>query len=653
MDLTVKSALTKGIEAHKAGQLQEADKFYTAILKVQPTHPDANHNMGVLAVGVGKVEESIPFFETALKSNSTITQFWLSYIDALTKLGRLDDAQAAHDDAKHKGIKGEALDKLQATISDKKGFSSPNMLNTSEINKALHLAKKYARDGLFDKAQSIYKDILHKFPKNKRAVQGLKRLSDKTSVNEVKPQKDPPKEQLQRLIIQFNQGQLQQVLEEVELLLEDFQNSVVLYNLKGAINAGLKKFDIAIASYKQAIKIKPDYAEAHCNLANAFRDMGDPENAIRNYKKAIKIKPNFAEAYNNLGLALYEKGNFQEAKKNFEYAIKNRPNFAEAYNHLGLTLNSQGKLENAQNNFLFALKIKPNYLSAKLNIIEFLTSSTPSQKVLHPLFNSEREIRKIDINSIAKDFIPDSKVTKLIFDCTDILKKYDITVISKQSQIYRKNSIDLDCKRHKSVFFKHGIIPEFCFGCYKVQVEPTSVIELIKLFLVFDRLNLNKNNTRKCMVETRADISGFYKGLIYCSSLDEANKIADKIHIRIKKALGREIDIKVKRGCSEYPLSFPDYKYINNAGPQPMNYNKNWKLQEEYHDKQYPFNRKASISPTLSGLSLSDVLIIRNWLSYAIGIGDVSITRLNNSTIFIQDFFQLAESRLSRHPFSN
>ena len=330
--------------------------------------------MGVLAVGVGKVEESIPFFETALKSNSTITQFWLSYIDALTKLGRLDDAQAAHDDAKHKGIKGEALDKLQATISDKKGFSSPNMLNTSEINKALHLAKKYARDGLFDKAQSIYKDILHKFPKNKRAVQGLKRLSDKTSVNEVKPQKDPPKEQLQRLIIQFNQGQLQQVLEEVELLLEDFQNSVVLYNLKGAINAGLKKFDIAIASYKQAIKIKPDYAEAHCNLANAFRDMGDPENAIRNYKKAIKIKPNFAdpycnlgsllknkedlkntirnykkaikikpnfaEAYNNLGLALYEK---QFVQKNFEYAIKNSPT-AEAYNHLGLTL-KQGKLE--------------------------------------------------------------------------------------------------------------------------------------------------------------------------------------------------------------------------------------------------------------------------------------------------------------------
>ncbi|MBT6365849.1 MAG: hypothetical protein HOJ68_06715, partial [Bacteroidetes bacterium] len=51
--LTIDQALQKGIEAHKAGQMQEADRLYTPILKVQPKHHDANHNMGVLAVGVG------------------------------------------------------------------------------------------------------------------------------------------------------------------------------------------------------------------------------------------------------------------------------------------------------------------------------------------------------------------------------------------------------------------------------------------------------------------------------------------------------------------------------------------------------------------------------------------------------------------------
>ena len=57
----IRSSITKGIEAHKAGKVEEADQYYTAILKANPKHPDANHNMGVLAVGVGKVEQALPF----------------------------------------------------------------------------------------------------------------------------------------------------------------------------------------------------------------------------------------------------------------------------------------------------------------------------------------------------------------------------------------------------------------------------------------------------------------------------------------------------------------------------------------------------------------------------------------------------------------
>ena len=56
MDLTLDEALQQGIEAHRAGQIQEAERLYAAILKAQPNHSDANHNMGVLAVGVGKIQ---------------------------------------------------------------------------------------------------------------------------------------------------------------------------------------------------------------------------------------------------------------------------------------------------------------------------------------------------------------------------------------------------------------------------------------------------------------------------------------------------------------------------------------------------------------------------------------------------------------------
>ena len=86
MELTLDQALEKGVEAHKAGKVQEADRYYTAILKANPKHSDANHNMGVLAVGIGKVEAALPFFKTALEANSNIAQYWLSYIDGLIKL---------------------------------------------------------------------------------------------------------------------------------------------------------------------------------------------------------------------------------------------------------------------------------------------------------------------------------------------------------------------------------------------------------------------------------------------------------------------------------------------------------------------------------------------------------------------------------------
>ena len=44
MELTIEQAMQRGTNAHKQGQLDQAERFYNAILKTQPLHPDANHN---------------------------------------------------------------------------------------------------------------------------------------------------------------------------------------------------------------------------------------------------------------------------------------------------------------------------------------------------------------------------------------------------------------------------------------------------------------------------------------------------------------------------------------------------------------------------------------------------------------------------------
>jgi len=116
--LTIKKALRQGVEAHKRGQVQKAHRLYAAILKVQPKQSDANHNMGLLAVGDGKIELALPFFKAALEANPRITQFWYSYIVALIKLEKLIDAKSVLDQAKVTGIKGADFDQIEKRLND-------------------------------------------------------------------------------------------------------------------------------------------------------------------------------------------------------------------------------------------------------------------------------------------------------------------------------------------------------------------------------------------------------------------------------------------------------------------------------------------------------------------------------------------------------
>ena len=116
--LTINQVLQQAVDAHKAGQSQKAHRLYAAILKVQPKHPDANHNTGLLTVGFGKIELALPFFKTALEANPSNAQFWYSHIVVLIKLERLIDAKALLNQSKSKGIKGADFDQLEQRLNE-------------------------------------------------------------------------------------------------------------------------------------------------------------------------------------------------------------------------------------------------------------------------------------------------------------------------------------------------------------------------------------------------------------------------------------------------------------------------------------------------------------------------------------------------------
>jgi len=51
----------------------------------------------------------------------------------------------------------------------------------------------------------------------------------------------------------------------------------------------------AIAEYQAALRINPDYAEAHVNLGNALSQIpGRQSEAIAEYQVAVRIRPDYA-----------------------------------------------------------------------------------------------------------------------------------------------------------------------------------------------------------------------------------------------------------------------------------------------------------------------------------------------------------------------
>jgi len=356
-ELTIDQALQQAIGAHKAGQVQDADRLYTAILKAQPKHPDANHNMGVLAVGVGQVEQALPFFKAALEANPAKTQFWLSYIDALIKLGQLANAKAVLDQARSKGAKGDGFDKLEQRLREvgqepleankiaaETQPKQPNILDSVKLDQAISLAKKKAKDGSLEDARRIYADILTKFPKNKRASYGMKALVGGLSGNVLKVQ-DPPQDQTQELIDLYSQGQLQQALKQTETLVQQFPKSFILFNIQGTILKELGELGESIKAYNKAVEIKPDFAEAHNNLGFALIEQGKVQEAIEAYSKAIAVKPDYTNAYYGLAASLYIKGDLPSAMINLQHIYSNTSEQNPAHSFMRLPYKVLTRLE--------------------------------------------------------------------------------------------------------------------------------------------------------------------------------------------------------------------------------------------------------------------------------------------------------------------
>ena len=113
----------------------------------------------------------------------------------------------------------------------------------------------------------------------------------------------------------------------------------------------------------------------------------------------------------------------------------------------------------------------------------------------------------------------------------------------------------------------------------------------------------------------------------------------------MKKIFAEDTTSNIKRGCSEYPLKFPDYGKISKRPKDIMSFPKEWKLLERQFDQNELIEPNENVRASLAGFCLSDFYIIQKWIDYAKGIGDKSITTFNDMPIIFGEIYELAKKR--------
>jgi tetratricopeptide (TPR) repeat protein len=110
--LTIGQALQQAISHHQAVRLPDAERLYRNILQLQPNHPEANHNLGVLAVQLKQPAAGLSHLKKALDANPNQAQYWLSYIDALIQAGQTAVAKHMLAQGRQRGLSGKEVDQL-------------------------------------------------------------------------------------------------------------------------------------------------------------------------------------------------------------------------------------------------------------------------------------------------------------------------------------------------------------------------------------------------------------------------------------------------------------------------------------------------------------------------------------------------------------
>jgi tetratricopeptide (TPR) repeat protein len=119
-------------------------------------------------------------------------------------------------------------------------------------------------------------------------------------------------------------------------------NNWFLWNNLGITYEDQGRHKEAIESYREALRLSPDFVEAWYNLGVAVSKINDRAMEADAYRNVLRIKPDHPEAWNNLGVVYSETGDLAKAAEAFRNAVRFKPDYPEALKNLGITYRRMG-----------------------------------------------------------------------------------------------------------------------------------------------------------------------------------------------------------------------------------------------------------------------------------------------------------------------
>ncbi len=445
----IQAKFEKGALLHRQGKLVEAERLYIDVLQHNPTHFDALHLLGVIALNTDRTQQGVDLITKAigLNSNFAAAHYNLGY--GLMNLRLLEDALTSYNKAitlkpdfaeayNHRGIAllelkrlEEALASCDNAIALKPDFAEAYnhrgiaLLELKRFEEALascdkaialkpDFAEAYSNRGLAllelkrfeealascDKAIALKPDYTVAYSNRGWALLELKRFEEALASCDRAIALKPDFAEAYN-----NRGSALLELKRFEEALASCDKAIALkpdfaeaYNNRGWALLELERFEEALASCDKAIALKPDYAEACSNRGWALLELKRCGEALASCDKAIALKPDFAVTYNNRGWALLELERFEEALASCDKAIALKPDFADAYNNMGNVLKELGQLDEARLTYLKAVELDPTSADAYRNLADSkkFTRADPHLAAMEKLMAKPEGLSKTD-----------------------------------------------------------------------------------------------------------------------------------------------------------------------------------------------------------------------------------------------------------------